>query len=195
MIDNWDGIHYCVCIELVLDPLRIFWTTKLYVFSSSAVWNNRVSTWFDWMSFWMFYREICKMRSSPCCSQYCPPAGRQGGEGFSCEEKQTGKKPSDFTFANARGKTHITAVFGFNFNRKSRSQATQSLKNKTWWNKINMCLTQLMSFMKEMKLKASKISRRSTCARRKTPSNGHFQDSSFIRSICICHGIKLLWEI
>ena len=59
---------------------------------------------------------------------------RQAGKGeggFSCEEKQTGKKPSDFTFANARGKTHITAVFGFNFNRKSRSQATQSLKNKT----------------------------------------------------------------
>ena len=116
MIDNWDGIHYCV-----VNCYWVHWNIidkKLYVFSSSAFWNNTVSTWFDWMSFWMFYREICKMRSSPCCSQYCPPAGRQGEEGgFSCEEKQTGKKPSDFTFANARGKTHITAVFGFNFNR------------------------------------------------------------------------------
>ena len=123
---------YTIVWWIVIGSIRNIIDKKLYVFSSSAVWNNTVSTWFDWMSFWMFYREICKMRSSP-CSQYCPPAGRQGEEGgFSCEEKQTGKKPSDFTFANARGKTHITAVFGFNFNRKFRSQATQSLENKTW---------------------------------------------------------------
>ena len=35
----------------------------------------------------------------------------------------------------------------------------------------------------------------STCAKQKLIDTRKFQDSSFIRSICICHSIKLLWDI
>ena len=131
------GMVYTIVWWIVIGSIRNIIDKKLYVFSSSALRNNRVSTWFDWMSFWMFYREICKMRSSPCCSQYCPPAGRQGGGRVQLRRKTNRKKAVRFHICQRTWQNpHYSCVWiQFQQISKSRSQATQSLKNKTWWGK------------------------------------------------------------
>ena len=118
LLNDWQlGWYTLLCGELLLGPLEIS-LTKNCTFSAALPFET-IQCQLDsieWASE-CFIGKSAKCGALPVVANIVLRQAGKGGGGFSCEEKQTGKKPSDFTFANARGKTHITAVFGFNFNR------------------------------------------------------------------------------